>query len=380
MVIEREKGLIPGRSTQAYAILSLIAVSGELPVTQIDRLRGGRAYKEKLIKTLKRNKLIYTYYRDKLRGYRLTDIAKKALLADNKPRFASFFAGDTETSLPKYEITRRLRLHSIAEALVTMTNANVRVYNDEKTGVFGHGSGGNKLNQPVITPAFYHSREIKAIGQESAKIRGGRAVGVMLTDKRVYIVFNSGDSSMKWDYKSEMRMKAVMKTTLCFGGVLSQYQPQSVQALMLGGDMEQAYRLLTGIGGARKNYFMLDGSYEHFPYITNDHNGEIVLRLLRDERTRQELNTVLSENLLPRDARSLIENDAMDPNGGPVLFAYDCDMPRIARFNVASRIQGSSGTLICFDFQADTLRRFCGDSIQTRSIDIEKFERRFLCH
>ena len=34
------------------------------------------------------------------------------------------------------------------------------------------------------------------------------------------------------------------------------------------------------------------------------------------------------------------------------------------------------GTLICFDFQADVLRRYCGSWVRFQTIDFTKFEGR----
>ena len=68
---------------------------------------------------------------------------------------------------------------------------------------------------------------------------------------------------------------------------------------------------------------------------------------------------------------------AMDTTDTPVLFAYSCDLPRIVRFNTSLELTGRTGTLICFDFQLDTLRRFCGDRVRFQTIDFEKFEGRF---
>ena len=34
------------------------------------------------------------------------------------------------------------------------------------------------------------------------------------------------------------------------------------------------------------------------------------------------------------------------------------------------------GTLICFDFQADVLRRYCGSRVRFQTIDFTKFEGR----
>ena len=87
--------------TQAYRLLELVAVSGELPADQIARLSGGNSYKETVITLLKENKLIRirTFCRDKLRGYRLTRRLKSLLLSDNPERFDFYLTGKAETNL-----------------------------------------------------------------------------------------------------------------------------------------------------------------------------------------------------------------------------------------------------------------------------------------
>ncbi|MCL2816450.1 MAG: hypothetical protein FWD23_17785, partial [Oscillospiraceae bacterium] len=193
----------------------------------------------------------------------------------------------------------------------------------------------------------------------------------------VFVVYNTGGSLLKWEYKSEMRTKAVMKTIICRDRLPHQYRPENVRGMMLGNDMEQMYQLLTSTGGVKRNYFILDGNYDSFIYLTNDRNGETLLRLLCDTEKTTALNRILSENLHGRDPGLLIENDAIDENGEPVIFAYNCDMPRITRFNSALNLHGKNGTVICFDYQADALRRFCCGNARFQTIDQKKLERKF---
>ena len=114
-----------------------------------------------------------------------------------------------------------------------------------------------------------------------------------------------------------------------------------------------------------------------FFYVTNDRKGDILLRLLCDTEKKEELHQILSLDLIERKANWRIENDAIDKNGDPVLFAYSCDMPRIARYNTALELQGKNGTLICFDYQQNVLERYCGSRIRFQTIGFDKFERRF---
>jgi hypothetical protein len=142
--------------------------------------------------------------------------------------------------------------------------------------------------------------------------------------------------------------------------------------------MEMAYDLLTGQEAGQRNYFVLDGNYDSFHYIPNNHDGEVILKILCDAGRAAELRSVLSENLLPRTTGSHIENDGFDRQGNPVLFAHTFDLPRIARFHHALRLQERSGTIICFDFQAEVLKRYCTAQVSFETISLQKYEGRFL--
>lgn len=372
--IDKVKPSLPGSLSQSYQLLELIAISGELPADQLSRLPGGDSYKANIIKGLKQKKLLLTYYKNGLRGYRLTAPAK-ALLLDRQPmRFSFYLTGSTGTNHIKSEFTSRLRLHRVAEATVTMMGGGVSIYQDEKPNVFCPAWDAS-APASVDIPAFYNSREIKELGTEFVKIQGARAVGVLLTDEIVYVVYNLGSGLMKWNYKSEMRTKALMKSVLCRERLSGQYAPDAVRGLVLGNGMELAYELLTNSGG--KNYFILDGSYESFYFLTNDRRGERLLQLLSDQERDTQLKRVLAYDLKAQRSGWTVEHDAVDEKEKPVLFAYTCDLPRIMRFDTALRLQNRTGTLICFDFQADALRRYCGEQVKIQTIDFKKFEGRF---
>jgi len=351
-------------------------MSGELPSDQTERL-GSPSYTEKIIQSLKKEKLIRTYYKDRLRAYRLSTKAKQILLTDEPMRFSFYLTGSSETNQPKSEITRRLRLHRIAETLMTMHNAGVTIFRDEKPNVFFPDGTPFPSRLRIDEPAFYTSREMRECGLEFVKIRGARMVGVLLTPHKAFLVYNTADAMMKWEYKSEMRAKALVKTLLCRQRLPEQYGTTDIQALLLGSSMDMAYQILTEPQGGGRNYFILDGNYEHFHYIPSDYAGETALKILCDPQKDAKLRQVLSESLYPAQPGNVIENDAFTPNGDPVLFTYDFDLPRIMRFENALRLQNKHGHIICFDFQADTLKRFCSNRIDFQTINLQKYIRRF---
>ena len=357
----------------AYRLLSLTAISGEFPTDQLNRLPGSPYYLESVVTALKKDGLLRTYYRDKLRGYRLGPRAKATLLESRPDRFASYLTGDTDTNRLKCEIDRRLRLHRLAETYVTMDNAGVCVYRDEKPAIFapdGYADG------RIVYPAFFSSREVKEMGIDTTKIRSSRSTGILLAPSGIFVTYNSSSALMKWRYKSEMRVKALIWSVICQQRLAPQFRHEDVHGLILGNSMDLAYQILTSTGGRKHDFFMLDGSYEHFLYLTNDHQGEVTLALLCDPGKTAELDRILLQGLTARQPGLAIEHDGVSPDGSPVLFGYFCDLPRIARFNTSLELSERPGTLICFDFQAEVLRSYCGSRVRFQTIDFTKFEGR----
>ena len=208
----RRKGPLPSPDTFPDLLLTFVALSGELPSALVSRLPGSDSYKAYAIKILKREKLLRTYYHDGLRGLRLTTTAKRLLAAGQPDRYRPLFTGDTATNTPKYSVPHRLRLHRMAEVLVTAYNAGLLTFPWEKPPVFQAELDDAGL---YIGPAYYSSREVKEIGAQATMIRGSRSTGVLVCDSGIYAVYNTADARMKWEYKAEVRLKAMMQTDLC---------------------------------------------------------------------------------------------------------------------------------------------------------------------
>ena len=363
---------LPAPDTLSALILTFTALSGELPAALIRRLPGSGSYVEYAVKRLKRDNLLRTFYRDGLRGLRLTAAAKKLLLTAYPDRFSPYLTGHIETNELKGEITRRLRLHRMAEVLLTMYNAGVSSFPWEKPAVFQP-----KPPPPDLSferPAYFTSREVKEIGPQAAKIRGSRAAGVLLVDGGIFMIYNTGASRMRWEYKAELRLKALLQMELCRYRLPAQFMDAGLSAIVFGSDMDGLAHLM-GPGDSRtRNYFVLDGSIEHFYYLTSDHHGEVLLQLLCEPALQAALDDLLLEDLCESQPGP-VENDAVDKSGKPILFGYTCDMPRIRRFDTALELHGQEGLIFCFDFQEEILRRVCGSRVAFQSIDFSAVER-----
>ena len=350
---------LPAQNTLSYLLLTLTALCGEYPISQISRLPGGPAYLESMVTSLRQSGLLHTFSKDGLRGLRLTSPAKRLLLADAPQWFSDYLTGSSEPNKLKSELSRRLRLHRMAEILTIMHNADIPAFPWEKAPFSA------MVGQNAESPAYYTSREIKEIGPQGAKIRSSRATGILLTDGGVFLTYNTAKAQMKWEYKAELRFKALLQT----GWVMPDTE---ISGIVFGSAMEQLPILMQPDA---HSYFLLDGSFPHFYYLTNDRYGEAILRLLCDPQQCRTLDAILADGLYEQIPNWLVENDAVDSAGNPVLFAYTCDFPRVRRFDTALELHGMTGTLICFDYQEDALREICGHRVTLQSIDFQQFER-----
>ena len=367
----RRKGPLPSPNTFPELLLTIIALSGEVPSALVSRLPGSDSYKAYAIKILKREKLLRTYYHDGLRGLRLTTTAKRLLAAGQPDRYRPLFTGDTATNAPKYSVPHRLRLHRMAEVLVAAYNAGLLTFPWEKPSVFQTEPGDTNL---YIGPAYYSSREVKEIGAQATMIRGSRSTGILLCDGGIYAVYNTASARMKWEYKAEVRLKAMIQTDLCHGRLAHWFMDSPPGAIVFGDGMDQLEHLMGPGSKETRNYLIMDGTFRCFHYLTLDHRGEVLLRLLCDPERKAELDEILSQDLSKGSTNWLIEHDAIDEHGCPVLFGYTCDMPRIRRFDDALGLHGMTGTLYCFDFQEPALRRVCGSRVALQCIDFDAFE------
>ena len=367
----KRKGPLPSPDTFPDLLLTLIALSGEMPSALVGRLPGSDSYKAYAVKILKREKLLRTYYHDGLRGLRLTTTAKRLLAARQPGRYLPLFTGDTVTNAPKYSVPHRLRLHRMAEVLVTAYNAGLLTFPWEKPPVFQAEPDNAGL---YIGPAYYSSREVKEIGAQATMIRGSRSTGVLLCDSGIYAVYNTADTRMKWEYKAEVRLKAMMQTDLCHGRLAHWFMDSPPGAIVFGDGMDQLGVLMGQGDKETRNYLIMNGTFRCFHYLTLDHRGDVLLRLLCDPERKTALDGILLEDLSEGRPNWRIEHDAIDGNGCPVLFGYTCDMPRIRRFDDALGLHGLTGTVYCFDFQELALRRVCSPRVALQCIDFDAFE------
>ena len=325
--------MLPSHDSASYELLSLTALCGEFPCDSAARFIDSESYRKKIVTGLTHNRLLRIFSRNHLRGYRL-GIRGKRLLQDQEPeRFLFYLSGCGDTNTIKSEPSRRLRLHRIARTYITMKNAGITIFRDEKPPLFSPDTAGAI---PIEDVYFYDSREMKELRSEMLKIYGSRMTGALFTPKQAFAVFNAMDSIPTFDPQIERRAKVMLQRVCQIRTVAT----RKVDGILLADHWQTLYILL-------------------------------------EDATKQ-FHALLLQSFCPSPKDSAIENDAVTEDGTLILFAYQPDLPKLYRFYAALELHKRSGIIVCFDFQEDALRPFCGSRIKLQTIDFSDFERRFL--
>ena len=368
--MEGEDNMI-GDETQSFTLLSLIAISGDFPADELKSF-GSFEYNKKLIMSLKQKKLIRVFYKDNVRSYRLTSKAKKRLLSENEDRFKAYFIGSTDTNICPSSINRRLRLHRISQVLILMKNTVGTVYT-------GFVSDNEEISERIKLPAFYTSREIKEHSNEKYKINNSRFIGLLITESVPYVVYNTDDTLMKWETRSEEKVLAVINYFL--RQTLTGYVNNSLKAIMIGRNMEIALQILKSTGGYKRNYLMLDSTFYNLLFLPRNEDGIMILKILCSKEIENQTRSLLMYGLDSPPSSAIVDCDGIDEDGNPVLFAYDFDLERIARFNSGLAGRDKHGSIICFDFQKEILEKHCNlEFITVKTISKDKYKGRFFNH
>lgn len=352
-----------------YHFLELIGICGEFPSEQLFRFFHSPSYAQKVITELKNEKLIRTHYNDSLRGYRLTKQGKSLLLNNNPERFHAYLTGNSETNRIRSEPVRRKRLHLLCETYMTLLHSDINIFPDTKPCL-----NSDDYSRQTHFPLFYSSKELKEIGSITTKFKNSRSMGILLTEYCIYVVYNTGNSVLKWEYRTEVRLNAFLQHYF-----KNQYYhgPPEIHAIMLGQDMNTSLRLMISTGGYKQSLFKLDNSFTHFHYLPNSTEGETVLKILSDPVLKQNLDLLLLSDLKRKNMDLPLEHDACSLENLPVLLAYDFDMHRINRFNTGLNVYGVEGVLVCFDYQIPILKQYVSTSAHFSSIDLVKFRKAF---
>lgn len=351
------------RDARSYRVLSLICMSGECSEEALRILLPQDNYRQKLLYKMISDKLITRYQKDGVYGYRLAKKGKDYLLLMDKERFGFFLLDGADFSMRRPILRYRLRQHRISETLAMMESA-VEIYRDRKELIFEEYT-----EQAFQQSAFFVAREVKAQKDLTRKIVSSKMTGVWVNQEEASICYNMANNLPEWHENLENRTEILIRSMLRKEGV------EHLDALIFGNDMSAAAKILSDGNMQRQ---LMVSSFERFCFIPMDRNGLLLLEMLKDKNAYEDLCCILTEDFIFSEEENQVINDGYNNDGKPVLICVDCDLKRLVQFISQLDFIGQTGEVICFDFQKEVVKEYCGKNAKVAAVDFEKFQENFI--
>lgn len=344
-------------NSPSYRIMALICMCGECSEKALSILIEDEPNRNRLITSLVTKKLIIRYQKKDLIGFRLTRKSKKMILEDAPERFGFFLENGADYSMRRASISYRIRQHRISETLAMMERAGIEIYRNNKANLFEKDL---EQTEKTTSSAFYLAKEVKAHHNLTQKIINSKMTGLWLIENEPWLCYLSTKESF-WPFNNiENRTDTLIRPKLR----TTNQTINSCNIILFDNTIDQAKIYLNT--NLMQDYIQ-KSPFHRFCYIPMDENGVILLKLLNNPTLYNHLLTILAEDLHQKEDPYLL-HDGFTQNGLPTLICIDCDLNKLLTFKTQLYYSKKSGAVICFDFQKDIVKNFCGKNISIDAV------------
>ena len=266
---------------------------------------------------------------------------------------------------------RIIRLHSIAAGMIIAMNTGAVVPPEEKPSLLvSPGGYPGEITPDPDTAYYYTSQEIRAALEEADErtvAKTSRLIGIIVRGHRLYCLYYAGRTRMFWLRFTEENNANAAQTFLNSRG----FQVSTVFQVVIGHSMDVAEKLCRKTHPFGDRYYTVSPYFDKCYFITDDPDGEKLLRLIIDPVQALEFNRKVLTPYAPPMANTR-EYDAVEVSSNrPVILNYTCDLLQLS--NTGPSMIGFDGgpIVLCFDYQARTIQHILGAEMEVRIIPQE---------
>lgn len=235
--------------------------------------------------------------------------------------------------------------------------------------------------------AYYGDAEVKDAAGYKAVIGVGdkkgdrvlfntRAHGVMCSEDRVYIVYNTEDKLMVWTNTAEQKFMYTARDVISRTyGVNMNQKPCGI---VIGSTMEMSKRILTQpiVLTADKTSISPNNPYDHLYSIPYDIYGQKMLELMQNSKWEQALKDKYLSGLSQLTVSSGVDCDGVDKENRRYVLLYAIpDINRLYKFlaNAGMREDKENFEIICYEWQREFIEDVTEGRYRVTAISDEEF-------
>lgn len=259
------------------------------------------------------------------------------------------------------------RLHALAIGLVMAYQAGAEIRADRKPSL--RISPDTRQQVEPNHAYYYTASEIRSAITEYAPktvLKSSRIIGVLTQGKRFYCLYYTGRTRMYWARTQEENHVAGIQTLLTSRG----FPEMTPSQVVIGTSMPVVKRIARSENGyQRSHYFVVSGFFSKCFFLTNNAEGDRLLRLIIDPSLRLPFEKRLLEGYC-QPHHPTREYDAIEgATLRPVKLAYTCDLRRLTSNMLQPLDNPRKPILLCMDYQTQVLQELVGGDAEIRPIN-----------
>lgn len=363
--------------TLKVKVLELLALAGELSSDEIKSFVNSSSYGEKIITALKKETLIRKYKIEDRDLFRLAPRGKKYLKEILPGEFESYLTRQRSMNRIRDDKRRIERRDKLAKMLFMFHRADIKILPDEKT-LLKNSFVNTRTDSTDTTdttdttdahrPEFYTSMEIKNLVPDYKTSIGSRALGILIANNMLYIVYYTADGELLWKHDSEENFLKSTSRVLArklFGKNYGTYQ-------LVFGDNEKTVAAIMKRYGTKskgKIYPSADMPDMIFALTNTEKDATLDIALhcpgfINDLKAKYGGDIVYDEKMPFFDGvkktKYRAENGIIQEREEFYLFALLFDMVKVAQAVDVAVKRKYEVRIYCFDYQQKYLEAFIG--------------------
>jgi hypothetical protein len=308
-----------------------------------------------------------------INSLRLTDKGVDYIAQRDAEALALIFSRWEETPRGSHSTPDRVaRYHSLAKGIVMAYTAGAVIMPAEKPPLLFSLYRDHPVPIDPNTPYFYGTHEIRTAIQEYSKntsAKGSRIIGVIVQGDVCYCMYDTGRSRMFWLRATEENAAGSIQSMLNVRG----FQIKTVCQIVIGNSMPVALKLSCRQANPNIRHFVLSGLWDNCYFITNDHDGDFLLRVMLNKKLSHAVDEAALADCAP-PAVPTREYDAVQVSEHrAVMLNYRCDLLSLSHFVEAPEGFSLSPIIRCFDYQVPVVQQLAGPKVEVQGIDRKAF-------
>jgi len=341
-------------------ILEILAMTGEMSADNIKSFFSSTGYVEKIITSLKKESLIRKINEDGKPIYRLTKNGKLKLKEVLPDVFEPLLEGQKSMNRIREDKRRIERRNKLTEILLLFHRADIKIFPDEKI-LIKSNSVNSRADTTDITdytdssnkykPEFYTAMEIKSLIPDYKTSNGSRALGILISYGKLYIIYSTDTGELIWRKETEKNFRETTRTTLArriYG------KDNGTYLLVFGEKVKAAESIMKRYNSRTRGKIHPSSDLPNMIFALKDASKDVTLKLItKPEKHIENLERSLSEDVAFDGHFPFFAGRSFENYNEYYLNAFMFDLYKVAAGIDACKMKGINVEVACFSYQEE---------------------------